>query len=219
MHARLHAELRRPQHPSQARHSRLRHLAERLCPKRHPAATRKAAACMRAAPVTGVCLSGCLARLQQRHAASALQLYPSSSWRDDLALAGAWLGRVTGQAAYVADTAAQWAPPAAGMPGPPRVWDWDTQWWAASLLMWQLTGEARFRAQARPRRPHPACRAGADRRGALPCADAPAQAWSLQKERLFSPSVTCKEDARPCMLGGPAEAEHVRTPNALRMPR
>ncbi len=114
---------------------------------------------MRAAPVTGVCLHGCLARLQQRHAAAAPQLYPSSSWRDDLALAGAWLAAATGQAAYLADAAAQWAPPAAGVPGPPRVWDWDTQWWAASLLMWQLTGEARFRAQARPREPPP-CMSG-----------------------------------------------------------
>ncbi|KAK9842240.1 hypothetical protein WJX81_002174 [Elliptochloris bilobata] len=74
-------------------------------------------------------------------------LYPSTSWRDDMALAGAWLGLATGQAAYVKDAAAVWQEQAATAPAPARRWDWDTQCWAASLLLWQLTGEAGYRAQ------------------------------------------------------------------------
>ena len=77
------------------------------------------------------------------------QLYPSSSWRDDLALAAAWLGRATGQAAYVKDAGDAWQAQAASARPPAARWDWDTQWWAASLLLWQLTGEAGYRAQAR----------------------------------------------------------------------
>lgn len=67
-----------------------------------------------------------------------------------MALAGAWLGHVTGQAAYMADAAAQWQAAADAAAALGRRWDWDTQWWAASLLLWQLTGEAGYKAQARP---------------------------------------------------------------------
>lgn len=65
-----------------------------------------------------------------------------------MALAAAWLGRATGQAAYVKNAGDAWQAQAASG-GAPAAWDWDTQWWAAGLLLWQLTGEAGYRAQAR----------------------------------------------------------------------
>ena len=64
-----------------------------------------------------------------------------------MALAAAWLARATGQAAYVKDADAAWHAQAAGAGAPAARWDWDTQWWAASLLLLQLTGEASYRAQ------------------------------------------------------------------------
>ena len=76
--------------------------------------------------------------------ADAQRTYPSTSYLDDLCVAAAWLNWATNNQTYLMEaeawyislttTTSNWNSPVA---------NWNNQYWAATLLLYQLTGDAK----------------------------------------------------------------------------
>ena len=84
--------------------------------------------------------------------ADAQRTYPSTSYLDDLCVAAAWLHWATNNQTYLVEaeawyislttTTSNWNTPVA---------NWNNQYWAATLLLFQLTGNAKVGCLHKPK--------------------------------------------------------------------
>ena len=76
------------------------------------------------------------------------QVFPTTTYLDDMMLAAAWMAMAAGSSGYLADATAYFT----RIQADPTLYrtinyDWDNQYWAACLLMWQLTGESGYASE------------------------------------------------------------------------
>ncbi|KAK9805406.1 hypothetical protein WJX73_001936 [Symbiochloris irregularis] len=75
-------------------------------------------------------------------------LYPGSNYLDDMMLGSAWMALATGNVGYRID-AQNFFNRIQAAPAPYQniFYNWDNQYWAACLLMWQITGQSVYQQQ------------------------------------------------------------------------
>ena len=77
-------------------------------------------------------------------------MYSSSTYLDDMMLAAAWMAVATGDAAYTTDAVTYFTRITAA-PDAYRTstYSWDNQYWAACLLMWEITRQSGYAQEVR----------------------------------------------------------------------
>ncbi|KAL3162306.1 hypothetical protein ABBQ32_009993 [Trebouxia sp. C0010 RCD-2024] len=79
--------------------------------------------------------------------ADAVLSYPSGSYLDDMAYAAAWMYHSTKDAAYLMDADSYYTSFLDSSSSIAAVNNWDNQFYATSLLLWQLTGNSKYENQ------------------------------------------------------------------------
>ena len=81
----------------------------------------------------------------------AAAFYPSSNYYDDLSVAASWLYQATGEGAYLTEAVAHYATHLTKDGYPWNNFGWDTNSWAAAILLAKITGQASYATRVQVR--------------------------------------------------------------------